>query len=100
MSGNSALDGLMHWYHSQCNGTWEHEYGVKIGTLDNPGWEIAIDLDGTPLEYRAFEPVSHSQDDLDWYSCRLEGSTFRAYCGPRCLSQAISVFLNWVGNTR
>lgn len=100
MSGDSALDGLMHWYQSQCNGEWEHEYGIKIGTLDNPGWEITIDLMGTPLESKPFEEVTQNQDAFDWYSCRREGSTFRAYCGPLRLPQAIGAFLNWAANAR
>ncbi len=25
-------------------------YGIKIETLDNPGWDVSIDLIGTELE--------------------------------------------------
>ncbi|MFE2849501.1 Imm53 family immunity protein, partial [Streptomyces scopuliridis] len=32
------LDWLQNWYTQQCDGDWEHEWGVKIATLDNPGW--------------------------------------------------------------
>ena len=38
----SELEALQHWYESQCDGDWEHEFGVKIGTLDNPGWMVDI----------------------------------------------------------
>jgi hypothetical protein len=31
-----------HWYLEQCNDLWEHSYGVKIDTLDNPGWLLVI----------------------------------------------------------
>jgi len=38
------LRALEDWYASVCDGDWEHTYGVKIGTLDNPGWTVDIDL--------------------------------------------------------
>lgn len=25
------------WYKEHCDGVWEHDYGITIGTLDNPG---------------------------------------------------------------
>ncbi|MFE4959105.1 Imm53 family immunity protein [Streptomyces sp. NPDC056653] len=31
------LDWLQNRYAQQCDGDWEHEWGVKIATLDNPG---------------------------------------------------------------
>ncbi|RRJ95187.1 hypothetical protein Ga0100231_013590 [Opitutaceae bacterium TAV4] len=43
----SALQRLSEWYASQCDGDWEHSYGFKISTLDNPGVAIEIDLFGT-----------------------------------------------------
>ncbi|MFK0239099.1 Imm53 family immunity protein, partial [Streptomyces vinaceus] len=40
---------------------WEHEWGVKIATLDNPGWTVEIDLEETDLEGREY-PL---QDDAE-----------------------------------
>jgi hypothetical protein len=40
---------LRAWYSARCDGNWEHEHGVKIDTLDNPGWSVVIDLEGTDL---------------------------------------------------
>lgn len=54
------LDGikwLEEWMRSMCNGDWEHCYGVKFDTLDNPGWRIQIDIEGTVLEEKNFEIV-------------------------------------------
>lgn len=28
---------LQQWYLQQCNEDWEHSWGVRIATLDNPG---------------------------------------------------------------
>ncbi len=47
--GLNSLDRLEQWFRSMCNGDWEHTYGIKILTLDNPGWIVAIELRDTPL---------------------------------------------------
>lgn len=48
------LQWIQEWYKSNCDGYWEHMYGVKIDTLDNPGWIVHIDLIDTPLEQKEF----------------------------------------------
>ena len=40
---------LQQWYEAQCNGDWEHHYGISIESQDNPGWRVEIDLKDTPL---------------------------------------------------
>jgi hypothetical protein len=32
-----ALDFLHRWYAAQCDGDWEHEFGIRLTTPDNPG---------------------------------------------------------------
>lgn len=55
LMADENLNWLMNWYVRECNNDWEHSYGVKIDTLDNPGWTIEIDLRETSLEGRSFE---------------------------------------------
>ncbi|OAX48412.1 hypothetical protein gpAD87_09590 [Paenibacillus sp. AD87] len=43
----NTLKWLQNWYLENCNGDWEHSYGVKIDTVDNPGWSVEIDLTDT-----------------------------------------------------
>ena len=61
------LQQLQKWYSSQCNQDWEHSFGVKIDTLDNPGWTLEIDFRETNLAERAFAAFSrgNSEDDAD-----------------------------------
>jgi hypothetical protein len=33
---------IQKWYSAQCDGEWEHDLGVAIGTLDNPGWSVRL----------------------------------------------------------
>lgn len=95
---------LMHWYLAQCNDDWEHSYGVKIDSLDNPGWTIKIDLRDTGLQGRPFERVERGEiaSDLEewrslgsWLVADLNGDVFDVACGPLDLPAAIQVFRDW-----
>ena len=89
------LEELQQWYLAQCNGEWEHRYGVSIDTLDNPGWRLRIDLTGTALEAKAFTPIEDTEPDSTWIHCKVENRVFEANCGPLMLPAAISNFLRW-----
>jgi hypothetical protein len=99
---NSPLARLEAWYQSQCDGDWEHCFGLKIETLDNPGWKVVIELDDTELEDAPFAEVKRNEvaqryeDDPNWLWCRKQGSKFDAIGGPKQLGAIIEVFLSWV----
>lgn len=94
---------LQEWYQAQCNGDWEHTYGVSIGTLDNPGWTLEIDIAGTVMEGQRFEPISHGvtadslEENLDWFVCEVIGNKYVAAGGPRKLEDMVLAFVNWAG---
>lgn len=88
-----SLSQLQQWYRSQCDGNWEHSYGVAIDTLDNPGWSIRIDLSGTSLEDADITDRRMERSEDDWVHSRREGSQFVAFCGPENLEEAIRSFL-------
>jgi hypothetical protein len=48
---------LQNWYSTQCDGDWEHQYGVSLDTLDNPGWRLKIDLCGTAAKDRTLDRI-------------------------------------------
>lgn len=98
-----TLQQLQHWYQAQCNGDWEHSYGIKIDTLDNPGWSLAIDLTGTSLEDATFSKVSNGviasdiTENQDWLVCEVKEKTFIGAAGPNSLNALIITFLVWAG---
>ena len=98
-----ALQNLQHWYLAQCNGDWEHSYGVKIETLDNPGWSLAIELTGTSLENAFVSKVSRGvvagdlSDNQDWLVCEVKDKVFTGAGGPNTLDTLIGIFLAWAG---
>jgi Immunity protein 53 len=97
----NSLHELQDWYLSQCNGDWEHTYGVSIGTLDNPGWSLEVELTDTNLEGLEFKERSYGigkdtePNGQDWMVCKVKDRKFVSYGGPRKLEEIISVFLAW-----
>ncbi len=99
-----VLRELQCWFLEQCDGRWEHRFGVKIETLDNPGWTVAISLDHTPLEQANFPEYSDVEPDVTWAKCWKEGTEFRGVGGPNELERILRIFLEWAraaarGNT-
>ncbi|WP_286863347.1 MULTISPECIES: immunity 53 family protein [Sphingobacterium] len=88
------LKGLMDWYQSNCDGDWEHIYGIKITTLDNPGWSFCANILETKLEGRSFFEESIENDD-DWYSLNCDGEIFKGYCSPNKLDFVIDKFVKF-----
>ncbi|HEY9219439.1 MAG TPA: immunity 53 family protein [Phenylobacterium sp.] len=91
-----AFDWLAEWYEAQCNGDWEHSFGVTIDTLDNPGWSLKIDLAGTDYEGRLMERQSHDYEhETDWWTCWVEDNVFHGRGGPRQLRSLAEAFRAW-----
>ena len=93
MSGE--LEEIQRWYESQCDGEWEHEFGVRIATLDNPGWTVEIDLEETLLEGRTFPKIENMGPERDWLFCEVLEGKFRGHGGPLMLGSILRAFLEW-----
>ena len=105
--GDELITWLQDWYVAQCDGDWEHSYGLEIATIDNPGWYVVISLVGTPLESATFQPVDEADGSEDnWINCRLVeeqplrygvgGPYFTGAGGPHNLAEILHVFREWV----
>ncbi|MET4118665.1 hypothetical protein ABIB85_005341 [Bradyrhizobium sp. JR1.5] len=90
-----VLERLERWYAAQCNGDWEHTYGITIETLDNPGWNFKVELRDTYLSGRTFEEVAEPQssDHRKFFHCRVKDDVFAGACPPDRLGEVISIFL-------
>ena len=84
------------WYANNCNGDWEHSYGITIETLDNPGWEIKIDLKNTSLENENIDYILTENSEEDWYGIKVENSQFIATGDPYKLSFLIEKFRQFI----
>lgn len=90
-----AVSRLCAWYDRHCVNDWHEDYGVKIGTLDNPGWFMKIDLKGTTLQEKPFQELSIERSDGDWIFAKRGADLFEAFGGPKNLNEMIESFLTW-----
>jgi hypothetical protein len=92
----NSIQLLREWYAEQCNGVWEHSWGIKIDTLDNPGWSLQVDLMETALQDVAMDPIKVDYEaEIDWMFCRVKENVFYAHCGINRLEEMIMIFIDW-----
>lgn len=87
---------IQDWYKGQCDGCWEHMYGVKIDNIDNPGWIVKIDLFETELEEKQFDKIQHNNGDDDWLLCFVKDGIFDGSGDVDKLEKILHIFKNWV----
>jgi hypothetical protein len=87
----TPLRALQEWYESACDGDWEHSFGIRIETIDNPGWILTVDLERTSLHGRLCDEEESSVDGF-WISVKSDGQEFVAACDPCSLERAIDSF--------
>ena len=91
----NALNWINDWFQSNCNGDWEHGYGITIETLDNPGWSVAIYLYDTELEGQLFKEIKFTNREDDWMVCKVENYFFKGMGDPNKLQQILEIFVAW-----
>lgn len=90
-----ALREINQWFQSNCNGDWEHGYGIKIETTDNPGWMVRIYLYDTELEDKPFEKIAIENGDNDWMVCKVEDYFFFGMGDVNKLETILKTFCEW-----
>lgn len=87
---------IQKWYKEQCDGDWEHLYGVTIETLDNPGWSVDIELSDTIFEGNEFKTLQIHKEESDWIHCAIKDNVFRGRGDSNKLEKILMVFKEWV----
>ena len=95
-----ALEWLQAWFTLNCDDEWEHGEGIRIETLDNPGWQVKIDLADTAVAGQDLPALKLERSEHDWYMIRRERDTFIAACGPLNLGEVLYLFRRWVQGDR
>ena len=88
----NAISWLEEWYKSNCDSFWEHDYGMSIETLDNPGWRVMIELHETQLEEKKFNNYAIDNGEDDWIECRVGEGIFHGSGDPSKLLRIIEIF--------
>jgi hypothetical protein len=72
------LDWIQNYFKNNCDGDWEHSSGIQITTLDNPGWDVEIDISNTSLANFKLEWILNENGKQDWYGVKIENQKFNA----------------------
>lgn len=88
----NILSWLESWYIENIDGDWEHNYGVKIDTIDNPGWSVLIDLNETKYQNYTLDKVEVENSSNDWYSYKVDSGKFIAFGSPNKLNFILETF--------
>jgi hypothetical protein len=91
------IEQIQVWYAAQCNSEWEHQYGVSIETIDNPGWCVKVDLAGTTLEDIRFQTYREDKSEGDWIICEVNGGKFVGTGDPGKLQSILEIFVSLIG---
>lgn len=86
---------LRAWYVAQCDGDGEHGAGISIGTLDNPGWSVEVNLTDTNLDGVDYPRSEVHRSEDDWCVTWVDQGNFKAACGPTNLAEALHAFRTW-----
>ena len=90
---------LQEWYRQNCNDQWENFYGIKIETLDNPGWRVCIDLKETKYENLTLKKVEKDRGISDWITYEIVDGAFVGAGDCTKLGELLQAFREQVENT-
>ena len=63
---NLLLVWFMKWYEAQCDGEWEHMFGITICSDENASWHVDIDLNETNWEFSDLQPILFGNRNQNW----------------------------------
>lgn len=74
---SSIIQWLQDWTKSQIDGDWEHELGISINMLDNPGWILSADISNYGDILKETKPLGRD-NDVDWidFEIRVIAKTY------------------------
>lgn len=89
---SEVISFLERWFEAHADGEWEHDEGITIESLDNPGWYLTISLLGTELEGVTRAKRAIDDGSPDWVHCWSDGCQFVVAAGPLGLTRALAEF--------
>lgn len=89
------INWLENWFVNHCDGSWEYSYGIKMETLDNPGWIVMIDTFGTELYDRPFAVIDKDESENNWMLCKIKDDQFAGFGDSQKLGNILTIFQKW-----
>ncbi len=87
----NELKWLEKWHLENANNDG-YALGIKIETLDNPGWIVKIDLSDTKYAGIRVDRAVYDNSEDDWMDCHIEDNVFIGVGDCMKLGEIISFF--------
>ena len=91
LESRNELVWLQLWYHSQCDGDWEHTYGLDISFVDGQGWQVEIDIFDTEMHDVPYDGFGVTEEGNGGTWCRRQDMKF---LGSSPLNNGLTTILN------
>ena len=72
------IDWIQDWFANNCDGSWEKTEIIQITNIDNPGWEVEIDISKTSIAKLEVKWILNENGKQDWYGVKIENQKFTA----------------------
>ena len=92
LAAENPIEFINKWYLGKCDGNWEHEFGVEIATIDNPGWLIKLTGENAK-EVLSFEL---ERADDDWIHTNSSATSFTGHGGSGNLNELLLLAVKWL----
>ncbi|WP_405400891.1 immunity 53 family protein [Maribacter sp. Asnod2-G09] len=86
------LDWIQDWFKDNCDGDWEHGEVIQITNIDNPGWEVEIDISNTSIASMNLDWILNETSKQDWYGVKIANQKFTAAGDPDKLKFLLNLF--------
>jgi hypothetical protein len=95
-----VLERIQAWHKTQVESGRDPALGVRIETLrERPGWNVQIDLGGTPLSGLKLAPYREGATERDWLAYRIKDDRFEGMGDPTKLQALLFAFLDLADRT-
>ena len=95
-----VLERIQAWHKAQVERGRDPALGIRIETLrERPGWNVQIDLAGTPLSGLKLAPYREGATERDWLAYRIKEDRFEGIGDPTKLQALLFAFLDLVDRT-
>lgn len=87
-----VLEWIQNWFKDNCDGEWEKSEVIQITTIENPGWEVEVDISNTSIANTTINWILNENNKHDWYGVKIENQKFTAAGDPGKLIFLLGLF--------
>ena len=92
---NYLLDWVQRWFISNCNGDWEHGYGINMEYTKETGWYVYFNVNHTSMYDCKFDKKD-KKGKKKWLTFEVNENSFIGRGDSSKLEEILQTFHDWV----